>query len=72
MIESKDLLMLLWPAVTALAVGWASRLINRVQANADAKVEKLYGKVESLRAEMSNTTAQLAAIEVRLDHLEER
>ena len=74
--ETKDILMLLWPVVTAIAVGWAGRLINKVQRDADSKVERLTSKLDALSTEVHKSTAEMASFEaavlVRLNHLEQR
>ncbi|MEE8262766.1 MAG: hypothetical protein V3R83_09920 [Gammaproteobacteria bacterium] len=74
--ETKDILMLLWPVVTAIAVGWAGRLVNKVQRDADSKVERLTSKLDTLSTETHKATAEMARFEatvlVRLNHLEQR
>lgn len=74
--ETKDILMLLWPLVTALAVGWFGRLVSKVQRDADSKVDRLTSKVDGLTRELHQTTTEVAsskaAILVRLKHLEQR
>lgn len=73
--ETKDILMLLWPTVTAIAVGWASHLINKVQRDADSKVDRLTAKVDGLTSELHKTRVEMAssksAVLVRLNHLEQ-